>query len=61
MGRVSHPAAAQLDAEQQAGDRADPEYIGKYTTNYPLLAPRVLALLPPALVAAVLNRHIRGC
>jgi multiple sugar transport system permease protein len=38
-----------------------PEYIGKYTTNYPLLAAAgVLALLPPALVALVLNRHIRG-
>jgi multiple sugar transport system permease protein len=38
-----------------------PEYIGKYTTNYPLLAAAgVIALLPPALVALVLNRHIRG-
>lgn len=38
-----------------------PEYVGKYTTNYPLLAAAgVLALLPPALVALVLNRHIRG-
>ena len=38
-----------------------PEYIGKYTTNYPLLAAAgVLALLPPAVVALVLNRHIRG-
>ncbi|MGH3687373.1 MAG: carbohydrate ABC transporter permease [Pseudonocardiaceae bacterium] len=38
-----------------------PEYIGKYTTNYPLLAAAgVLALLPPAIVALVLNRHIRG-
>jgi multiple sugar transport system permease protein len=38
-----------------------PEYVGKYTTNYPLLAAAgVLALLPPATVALVLNRHIRG-
>ena len=38
-----------------------PEYIGKYTTNYPLLAAAgVLAMLPPAVVALVLNRHIRG-
>jgi multiple sugar transport system permease protein len=38
-----------------------PEYVGKYTTNYPLLAAAgVLAMLPPAIVALVLNRHIRG-
>jgi multiple sugar transport system permease protein len=38
-----------------------PEYVGKYTTNYPLLAAAgVLALLPPAIAALVLNRHIRG-
>jgi multiple sugar transport system permease protein len=38
-----------------------PEYVGKYTTDYPLLAAAgVLALLPPAIVALVLNRHIRG-
>lgn len=38
-----------------------PEYVSKYTTNYPLLAAAgVLALLPPAIVALVLNRHIRG-
>ena len=38
-----------------------PEYVGKYTTNYPLLAAAgVLALLPPAIAAVVLNRHIRG-
>ena len=38
-----------------------PEYVGKYTTNYPLLAAAgVLALLPPAVVALALNRHIRG-
>ena len=38
-----------------------PEYVGKYMTNYPLLAAAgVLALLPPAIVALVLNRHIRG-
>ncbi len=37
------------------------EYVGKYTTNYPLLAAAgVLALLPPAVVAFVLNRHIQG-
>jgi multiple sugar transport system permease protein len=38
-----------------------PEYVGKYTTNYPLLAAAgILALLPPAIAALVLNRHIRG-
>jgi multiple sugar transport system permease protein len=38
-----------------------PEYVGKYTTNYPLLAAAgVLVLLPPAIAALVLNRHIRG-
>ena len=38
-----------------------PEFVGKYTTNYPLLAAAgVLAMLPPAIVALVLNRHIRG-
>jgi multiple sugar transport system permease protein len=38
-----------------------PEYVGKYTTNYPLLAAAgVLALLPPAIAALALNRHIRG-
>jgi multiple sugar transport system permease protein len=37
------------------------EFIGKYTTNYPLLAAAgVLVLIPPAIVALVLNRHIRG-
>jgi multiple sugar transport system permease protein len=37
------------------------EYVGKYTTNYPILAAAgVLALLPPALVALVLNRRITG-
>jgi multiple sugar transport system permease protein len=37
------------------------EFIGKYTTNYPLLAAGgVIALLPPAIVALLLNRHIRG-
>lgn len=37
------------------------EYVGKYTTNYPLLAAAgVLILIPPAIVALVLNRHIRG-
>jgi multiple sugar transport system permease protein len=38
-----------------------PEFVGKYTTNYPLLAAAgVLAMIPPAIVALVLNRHIRG-
>jgi multiple sugar transport system permease protein len=37
------------------------EYVGKYTTNYPILAAGgVLALLPPALVALLLNRRITG-
>jgi multiple sugar transport system permease protein len=37
------------------------EFIGKYQTNYPLLmAAGVLAMIPPALVALVLNRQIRG-
>ena len=37
------------------------EFIGKYTTNYPLLtAAGILAMIPPAIVALVLNRHIRG-
>jgi multiple sugar transport system permease protein len=37
------------------------EFVGKYTTNYPILAAGgVLALLPPALVALVLNRRITG-
>jgi multiple sugar transport system permease protein len=37
------------------------EFIGKYTTNYPLLmAAGVLAMIPPAVVALVLNRQIRG-
>jgi multiple sugar transport system permease protein len=37
------------------------EFIGKYTTNYPLLtAAGILAVVPPAIVALVLNRHIRG-
>jgi ABC-type glycerol-3-phosphate transport system permease component len=37
------------------------EFIGKYTTNYPLLtAAGILAIIPPAIVALVLNRHIRG-
>jgi multiple sugar transport system permease protein len=35
------------------------EYVGKYTTNYPLVAAAgVLALLPPALLALFLNRRI---
>ena len=37
------------------------EYVGKYTTNYPLLAAAgVLALIPPALLALILNRRITG-
>jgi len=37
------------------------EFVGKYSTNYPLLtAAGVLAVIPPAIVALVLNRHIRG-
>lgn len=37
------------------------EFSGKYRTNYPLVAAAgVLALLPPAMVATVLNRHIRS-
>jgi len=37
------------------------EFVGKYTTNYPLLAAAgMLILLPPAVVAVALNRHIRG-
>ena len=35
------------------------EYVGKYTTNYPILAAAgVLALIPPALLALLLNRRI---
>jgi multiple sugar transport system permease protein len=37
------------------------EYVGKYTTNYPILAAAgVLALLPPALLALILNKRITG-
>jgi multiple sugar transport system permease protein len=37
------------------------EFIGKYTTNYPLLtAAGILAIIPPAILALALNRHIRG-
>ena len=37
------------------------EYVGKYTTNYPILAAAgVLALLPPAVVALLLNKRITG-
>ena len=37
------------------------EYVGKYSTNYPILAAAgVLALLPPALVVLVLNKRITG-
>ena len=35
------------------------EYVGKYMTNYPILAAAgVLALIPPALLALVLNKRI---
>ncbi len=37
------------------------EYVGKYTTNYPILAAAgVMALIPPAIIALVLNRRITG-
>ncbi len=37
------------------------EYVGKYTTNYPILAAAgVLALIPPALIALALNKRITG-
>jgi multiple sugar transport system permease protein len=37
------------------------EFVGKYTTNYPILAAAgVIAVLPPAIIALLLNRHIRG-
>jgi multiple sugar transport system permease protein len=37
------------------------EYVGKYTTNYPILAAAgVLALIPPALLALLLNKRITG-
>ena len=37
------------------------EFVGKYSTNIPLIsAAGMLALLPPALVALFLNRYIRG-
>lgn len=37
------------------------EYVGKYTTNYPILAAAgVLALIPPAVLALVLNKRITG-
>lgn len=37
------------------------EYVGKYTTNYPILAAGgVLALIPPALLALILNKRITG-
>ena len=35
------------------------EHVGKYTTNYPIVAAAgVLALIPPALLALLLNRRI---
>jgi multiple sugar transport system permease protein len=37
------------------------QYVGKYTTNYPILAAAgVLALIPPALIALILNKRITG-
>jgi multiple sugar transport system permease protein len=37
------------------------EYVGRYSTNYPILtAAGVLSLLPPAIVALLLNRRITG-
>jgi multiple sugar transport system permease protein len=37
------------------------EFVGKYTTNQPLLAAAgIITLIPPAVVAVVLSRHIRG-
>lgn len=37
------------------------EYVGRYSTNYPILtAAGVLSLLPPATVALLLNRRITG-
>ncbi|MDQ6850256.1 MAG: carbohydrate ABC transporter permease [Actinomycetota bacterium] len=37
------------------------ELVGKYATNYPVLAAAgVIALIPPAIVALLLNRQIRG-
>ncbi|MEP6759205.1 MAG: carbohydrate ABC transporter permease [Actinomycetota bacterium] len=37
------------------------EFVGKYTTNQPLLAAAgILMLLPPALLAIILSRQIRG-
>lgn len=37
------------------------EFVGKFSTNYPLLAAAgMLTLVPPAIVALVANRHIRG-
>ena len=37
------------------------EFVGKYTTNQPLLAAAgIMTLLPPAVIAIVLSRHIRG-
>lgn len=37
------------------------EFVGKYSTNYPLLAAAgMVTLIPPAIVALAANRHIRG-
>jgi multiple sugar transport system permease protein len=37
------------------------EFVGKYARNIPMIsAAGMLALIPPAVVAIILNRHIRG-
>jgi multiple sugar transport system permease protein len=37
------------------------QYVGKYSTNYPILAAAgVLALIPPAMIALILNKRITG-
>jgi len=37
------------------------EFVGKYSRNVPMIsAAGMLALIPPAIVAILLNRHIRG-
>ncbi len=37
------------------------EFVGKYARNVPMIsAAGMLALIPPAIVAIILNRHIRG-
>jgi multiple sugar transport system permease protein len=37
------------------------EFVGKYSTNYPVLtAAGIVSLVPPAIIAIALSRHIRG-